>query len=137
MRHTVLAGAAYFAGVFALGFVLGTIRVLFVAPVFGEWAATIAELPVMLALSWIYCRWLLRHIAVPHTVAAGLAMGLLAFTLLIAAEYLIGTTLFGRLPLQQLDAMTGGPGLLGLMAQVAFAFFPLAQLRHGGTVPRR
>lgn len=43
------AGLAYWAVVFALGFVLGTIRVLWLAPLVGLIPATALELPVMLA----------------------------------------------------------------------------------------
>jgi len=42
---------AYFLPVFALGFVLGTVRTLWLAPMLGELAAVAAELPVMLAAS--------------------------------------------------------------------------------------
>ena len=35
-RHTLKAGAAYFAIVFAVGFALGTVRTLFLAPRLGE-----------------------------------------------------------------------------------------------------
>ena len=57
------AGLAYFAVVFAAGFVLGTLRVLVVAPHLGEIAAVVAELPIMLAVSWIICGWLLGRVA--------------------------------------------------------------------------
>ena len=48
MIRALIAGTAFFLALFALGFVLGTLRVVFVAPRFGELAATFAEVPVML-----------------------------------------------------------------------------------------
>ena len=51
------AGALYANIVFLIGFILGTIRVLLLAPRLGETTAVIAEVPVMLAASWFVCRW--------------------------------------------------------------------------------
>ncbi len=127
------AGLTYFAGMFALGFVLGTARVLLIAPVLGAWGATFAELPVMLAISWLYCAWLLRRFAVPGAAGARLLMGAVAFILLMVAEVLLGIGLFGRDLPQQVQEMTNGPGLAGLAGQLAFAAFPLLRLGR----PRR
>ena len=55
------AGAAYFAIVFAVGFVLGALRVTFLAPAVGPLPAVALELPVMLAASWWTCGWLMRR----------------------------------------------------------------------------
>jgi hypothetical protein len=43
------AGAVYFAVMFAVGFVQGTIRTLWVVPRFGARTAELMEMPVMLA----------------------------------------------------------------------------------------
>lgn len=58
-------------------------------------------------------------------------MGASAFTLLMIAENLRGTSLFDRTLPQQLQAMTIGPGLAGLLGQLAFAAFPLVQMARG------
>lgn len=47
------AGLAYWAVVFALGFVLGTIRVTWVIPAVGLMPATLLELPIILGASWL------------------------------------------------------------------------------------
>jgi hypothetical protein len=47
LRDSILAGAGYFACVFAAGFVAGTIRVLFVMPAIGDLAEMLMELPIM------------------------------------------------------------------------------------------
>jgi ABC-type uncharacterized transport system permease subunit len=132
VRRAASAGVVYFAGMFALGFVLGTARVLVVAPVLGDWGATFAELPIMLAISWIYCGWLLRRFAVPAAMGARLVMGATALILLMVAEVMLGIGLFGRSLAGQVQAMTSGPGLAGLLGQLAFAAFPLVRLRSGG-----
>lgn len=52
MKRIAAAALAYWAGGLALGFLLGPVRVLWVAPRLGEFAAVAAELPVMLAAGW-------------------------------------------------------------------------------------
>ena len=130
MTRALSAGAVYFAGMFGLGFLLGTGRVMLVTPRLGEWVATLIELPVMLALSWLYCGWLLRRFSVPARVADRLAMGAFAFMLLMLAEVLLGVGLFNRGLPEQVGEMTNGPGLAGLAGQLAFACFPVLQ-RNG------
>ncbi len=115
---------------FALGFLLGAARVLLLAPALGDLGATFVELPVMLAISWIYCVSLLRRLAVPAKAVPRIIMGVTAFTLLMIAEVLLGIGLFDRSLPQQMREMMSGPGIAGLLGQVAFALFPLLQLRH-------
>ncbi len=129
MIRATQAGAAYFAGMFALGFVLGTIRVMMIAPVLGAWGATFLELPVMLVVSWIYCRWLIRRFSVPTIGSARVVMGTVAFAMLMVGEVLLGIGLFDRTLTAQVRDMTSGPGLAGLAGQVAFATFPWVQFR--------
>ena len=130
MRAALWAGAAYFGIVFALGFALGTVRVLAVARYLGEFGAVLIELPAMLAASWFACRWLVRACGVPPAFWPRAAMGAVAFALLIAAEFALGTLLFGRsLREQALDF--GEPArVAGLAAQILFAAFPLLARRR-------
>ena len=52
------AGTFYFALVFGAGFLLGTIRVLWVAPRFGTRIAELMEAPIMLVVTILTARWL-------------------------------------------------------------------------------
>ena len=79
MISSVKAGIAYFAIIFAAGFMLGTIRVLLLIPRIGETWAVLAELPVMMMLSWFVCGWLLRRFGVPRDWGNRLRMGGVAF----------------------------------------------------------
>lgn len=132
MAAALRAGMIYFAIVFAVGFVLGAIRVLAVIPQFGETAAVLIELPVMLALSWVACAWLVRRFAVPRRVPERLAMGGLAFVLLMAAEVGVSVFGFGRTLAEHVQAFQTASAQLGLAAQLVFAALPVVQM-----TPRR
>lgn len=67
---TLKAGLLYFTVVFAAGFVLGTIRTLWVA----SRTAELVEAPIMLALSIVAARCIVRR-CMPLQPAARLGMG--------------------------------------------------------------
>jgi heme/copper-type cytochrome/quinol oxidase subunit 4 len=123
------AGIGYFAAVFGLGFLLGAARVLVVAPAVGVLPATLIELPIMLIAAWRICIWLVRKLSVSSSLGPRAAMGAVAFTLLIAAETVLGVVGFGQTLQQQLAGYRDTGPMLGLVAQIASALFPLAQTR--------
>jgi hypothetical protein len=127
MPKWVSAGAIYFAVIFALGFVLGTIRVFVTAPITGDLWATLIELPVMLSASWWWCVQTMKHFQVAPKFAVRVGVGLLALTLLLGAEAALSVAAFGRdLETHFAGYMKAGP-MLGLLAQLAFAAFPFLQ----------
>lgn len=113
----------YFALIFALGFALGTVRTLWLAPRWGEEAAVLAELPVMLAASWWAARRITARAALPGRGAA-LAMGGLALALLLGAELALAMLLAGETPGQWLARLATPAGGLGLAGQVLFGLLP-------------
>ena len=129
MTSAIKAGIAYFALVFAIGFALGTIRVLFVAPQLGAAGAAAIELPVILTLSWVACRHLVQRFAVPPAVNARLLMGAIAFALLMASELGVSVFAFGRSAAQHFSTYRALEAQMGLAAQLLFAAFPLLQAR--------
>jgi len=129
MAQIIKAALAYFVTVFGLGFALGTLRVLVIMPRIGETAAVLLELPVMLAASWVAAGWCVRHFAVPVGLPARLAMGVLAFALVMVAELALAVLLFGQSPAEHAEAYRHFAGLAGLAAQFAYALFPA--LRRG------
>jgi hypothetical protein len=96
IQSAMLAGLAYFTVVFAIGFALGTLRVLVMLPALGEILAVTLELPFILAVSWLASRWLVSRFEVEATFAPRVVMGGLAFALLMTAEVLLATLGFGR-----------------------------------------
>jgi hypothetical protein len=129
MIDAAKAGLSYFLLVFAAGFILGTIRVLLLVPAVGEWAATLIELPVILAIAWFVCGLAIRRYAVSPQVSARFAMGAIALVLLLAAEILLAILLFGEGPILYATRRMEPAGLSGLAGQLCFALFPLWRMR--------
>jgi hypothetical protein len=120
----IKAATIYFAMIFALGFVLGTLRVLWLAPLMGEVAAVVAELPVMLTASYFAARWLTRRFAVCSARDAGL-MGGTGFALLMLAEVGLAQALSGTSITEWFGALFAVPGIYGLAGQIGFGLMPL------------
>ena len=97
------AALAYWAMIFALGFVLGTIRVLWLGPKLGMLTATLAELPAMLLASWLAAQWLVRRFAISSPRAALLP---------------------DNSPGEWTARMATPVGALGLTGQIGFALMP-------------
>ena len=115
-------GLRYFAGVFAVGFLLGTIRTLWLAPAIGDLAAVAVELPVMIGASWWWGRRLLARQKLSQ--AGRAVMGGSAFLLLMLAEFGLAQA-FGRAPGVYWASFFTPAGLLGLAGQLVFAALPL------------
>jgi hypothetical protein len=129
MTSAVVAGAVYFAGVFAAGFGLGVLRTLLWAPALGPTLAVAVELPIILTIAWLACRRILRRW--PLRRGEAVAMGAGAFVWLMAAEAGVSMGLAGRSLGEHLSLYAQGPHLLGLGGQLAFACFPLIQTWRG------
>lgn len=89
------AGALYFAVVFGAGFVLGTIRTLWVVPRLGARTAELIESPVMLAVSIVAARWVVKRLSIPYVKFQRLGMGLIALCLMLIAEFALVMKLRG------------------------------------------
>lgn len=129
MNPAVAAGGRYFLAVFAIGFALGTLRTLVIAPRLGETTAVLIELPVMLVAAWIVCGWLLRRRPLPG-LRDRAVMGATAFALLMLAEAALSLLLFHRSLAEHLALYARTPHLLGLAGQVLFGLFPLVRDRR-------
>lgn len=118
------AAILYWAAIFALGFVLGTVRVLWGAGEMGETAFILFEVPVMLAASWLVALWLVRHNKVRNLGAAG-AIGALAFAMLMGAELLLARMMTGQSAGEWFAALWRVPHFYGTLGQVGFGVMPM------------
>lgn len=86
MRTIALASLTYFGLVFAAGFLLGIIRVLFLAPELGERAAELIEMPIMLVVIYLSARFITGRFAIT-AVPRLVSVGCLALLILLAVEF--------------------------------------------------
>ena len=92
---TVLRRAlVYFAIAFGAGFVLGTIRVGLLVPRFGERTAELAEAPLMLAVTVLAARFVVRRFPALDR-RSHLWSGVVALALMLAIEFSVVLSLRG------------------------------------------
>jgi hypothetical protein len=87
MKNTFKAGALYFAIVFGAGFILGPLRVLFIAPEVGTRIAELLEMPVMLAVIYFSARMVTHRFNLPVKSGSRIIAGITALTLMLLAEF--------------------------------------------------
>lgn len=129
----IRAGIFYFALVFLAGTAFGVVRTLLVVPHTGPLLAVMLELPFMLVISWSVCLWAMRRYRVPNDIPTRAAIGLIAFGLLVAAEFALFAGMTGIGPMayfSELSQLTNLPGLLG---QVMFGLIPVLQRKWGAS----
>lgn len=119
------AGVAYAVTVFAIGFLLGTARILLLAPHVGSTTAVSVEVPIILAASWyLSSRWMKRF-EVGAEVRTRILVGTVAFATLTILEVALAISLFHRSIGEYIADLRSPAGLVGLAAQACFATFPL------------
>jgi len=117
------AGVAYFALVFAAGFVLGAVRVPLLVPRLGERTAELLELPFMGLVVVLVSRW--RQRRTPElSPSQQLGVGGFALLLLLTAECALGAVLQGRSPIEVLLAHDPVSGSVYYVLLVVFALLP-------------
>ncbi|WP_339691724.1 hypothetical protein [uncultured Parasphingorhabdus sp.] len=127
MADVLKAGILYFLGVFTLGFILGAIRIFFLVPYTGPVFAVLVELPVILLVSWFFCRFLTRRFTVPTEPYERLLMGLIAFVCLMIGEALVAMFLQQGRMTDFFMTFDLPENRIGLAGQIAFALFPVLQ----------
>jgi len=78
---------SYISLAFGAGFVLGTIRTLWVVPRVGSRTAELMEMPIMLVVTIVAARWTVLRLSVPMMWSARLEMGCIALVLMLIAEF--------------------------------------------------
>lgn len=118
------AGLAYALGVFAVGFLFGTARVLIVEPALGAAAAVAIEVPLMLGVSWLVAKAVLRRIPVERQLPPRIGMAAIALLVLVALETGLGLA-FGMSLQAQVESYLTLRGLFTAIGQIGFALIAL------------
>jgi hypothetical protein len=124
------AGALYFALVFGAGFVLGTIRALWVVPRFGTRVAELMETPIMLVVTIMAARWIVHRLAVTLASPARLAMGFVALGLMLVAEFRLVLWLRGLSIREYLATRDPVSGTVYYLILGMFAIMPFLMARR-------
>jgi hypothetical protein len=146
MKRILRAGILYFALVFGAGFVLGFIRVVWVAPPLGARAAELLEAPIMLAVCVLAARRVVRGFdepppgpgALPGRGSARpgpaglLAIGVLALAILLGFEFALVLWLRGWTLAEYFESRDPVSGTVYEMMLGAFALMPLLVARWLG-----
>ncbi len=124
------AGVLYFALVFGAGFVLGTIRTLWIVPRVGTRTAELMETPIMLVVTIVGARWAVLRLAVPFVPSARLGMGGIALVLLLVAEFGLVLWLRGLSIREYLALRDPVSGTVYYAMLAVFAIMPLLVARR-------
>ena len=121
----IRAGVAYGATVFAVGFLLGTARILLLAPRVGAAAAVSIEAPIIMTASWYVSRFWMARLAIRADIGLRILAGAVAFATLQILEVTLAIGLFRRSMGAYLADLSSTAGAIGLAAQICVATFPL------------
>ncbi len=119
-----IAALVYFAVVFGAGFVLGTVRVLWVEPRLGATLAVLCEAPFLLAAMVVAARWVPRKMRLGNDPGSLALMGIGALVLQQVADIALGMALRGITPAQQMANFATPAGAVYLVMLVIFAALP-------------
>jgi hypothetical protein len=124
------ASLLYFALVFGVGFVLGTIRTLWVAPRVGMRIAELMETPIMLVVIIVAARWIVHRLALPSVPSSRLSMGFVALGLMLVAEFGLVLWLRGLSIREYLATRDPVSGTVYYLMLGVFAIIPLFVVRR-------
>ena len=121
----MIRGLTYFSLVFGVGFVLGTIRVLFIVPRFGERTAELIEAPLMLVVIYFAARFITHRFKATHSVE-NLYSGLIALFLLLSVEFSVVLALQGQSIREYVADRDPVAGTVYVVMLLIFAVMPFA-----------
>ena len=128
MTSMIRASFLYFALVMGAGFLLGSVRVLFVVPHLGERWAELAEMPIMAMVIVVAAGYILRRYPEVQTRGRALVVGFTALALSVSAELVLAVVLQSQSLSEYLASRDKISGSVYLVMLVAFALMPRLRL---------
>ncbi len=118
------AAGLYFALVFGAGFILGIPRTLWLVPRLGTRTSELLELPIMLAVTVLAARRIVRRDDLPSSLSSRVAVGAIALGLLLTAEFTLVLWLRGLSVSEYLATRDPVSGTAYYLVLVLFAIMP-------------
>ena len=131
VKETLKAGVLYFSLVFAAGFVLGTVRTLWLVPRLGVRTAELMEAPIMFGISILAARWVVRHVGISPFWSRRLAMGGTALGLMLLVEFTVVLWVRGMTIRGYFESRDPVSGTVYFLTLGAFAVIPMFVGRVG------
>ena len=128
MTPMIRASFLYFVLVMGAGFLLGSVRVLFVVPHLGERWAELAEMPIMAMVIFVAAGYILRRYPEVQTRGRALVVGFTALALSVSAELVLAVVLQSQSLAEYLASRDKISGSVYLVMLVAFALMPRLRL---------
>ncbi|MAR90075.1 MAG: hypothetical protein SV765_16680 [Pseudomonadota bacterium] len=119
----------YFALVFLAGFLLGTLRVLLLAPAVGEHSAELMEMPVMVLVCFLAARFVIKKGRVRIAAKQALLIGVLALVYLLVVELSLVLWLRGISIADYLGSKKSMAGMAYLVSLLLYTLLPYAVIR--------
>lgn len=123
--RVLTAAAVYFVLVFAVGLVLGPVRVLWIEPWLGALLAILCEAPLLIIAMIVAARFAPALVGLGGGWSARLLMGVLALVMQQMADLSVGFGLRGVTVQEQLAYFRTLPGYIYITMLVLFALMPL------------
>lgn len=124
MGAAIAAGLVYGVVIFGVGFTLGALRELALAPLIGRDTVILIEIPLILLMAWVSAGWLTRRLHVHPAATSRFVMGLIGFMVVIAGETAVSVFAFDRTLAATLAGYATRHGLLEILPQIMVAVFP-------------
>ena len=124
-RHVLRAAAIYFCIVFAVGLVLGPVRVLWLEPWLGRTLAVLCEAPFLILAMWFGARWAPAWARLEPGWWSRLMMGIAALVMQQLADLAVGFGLRGMTLSDQIAYFVTPPGFIYAAILILFAVMPL------------
>lgn len=123
--HIAMLGGAYCAIVFLVGFLLGTVRVIWLEPAMGARYAELAEMPLMIAASYLSARLLLLRTRRTLSRAEAAWMGVVALSLLLLFELTVVLAIRGLSVADYVGTRDSVSGTAHLVSLMLFTLMPI------------
>jgi hypothetical protein len=122
--HFLEASLFYVGLVFAAGFALGIVRVLWLIPRLGVRVSELLEMPLMIGISFLAARWVVRRLPESFGPKSRLALGIVSLSYLLVLEIALTTRVRNLSLSDYLETRDPVSSAAYLLALIVFALMP-------------